>query len=299
MERVGYLNGEFVPQSQMLISVEDRGFHFGDTVYDVERTFNGQVFRLREHMERLYRSLAAVRMDPGLGLKEMERLTLEVVERNEPLREPGGDYVVRQFVTRGCGASALDQAPPTVGIFVSPINFTRFAPLFKKGGAHVVFPRTRSYPPEALDPKVKHYSRMNFVLAELEAADVDPEAFPVLLDTEGNITEHVRMNFFLLTNGVLRSPRERAILQGISRMTVLELAKNLGIPTVEEDLQPYHAYTADEAFLTSTQPCILPVGRIDNRPLRQQAPGPVVQQLLAAWSELVGVDIVGQVLSHG
>ena len=145
---------------------------------------------------------------------------------------------------------------------------------------------------------MKHYSRMNFALAELEATDVDPDAYPVLLDLEGNIAENIGANFFIVTNGVLRTPGDRGILQGISRMTVLDLASQLGIPAVEENLQPYDAYTADEAFLTTTSYCALPVGRVDNRTIGPEVPGPITKKLWAAWSELVGMDIVDQAVRY-
>ncbi len=296
-EGTAYLNGGFIPDSECKVHVADRGFRVGDVVFDVERTFNGKVFRLREHLDRLYRSLKYVRIDPGLTQEQMEELTLEVLARNEPLRETGGDFSMTQFVTRGSGARVTDRLPPVVGIRAQPIDFSCHARFYREG-AHVVFPRTRSYPAQSLDPKVKHYSRMNFALAELEATDVDPDAYAVLLDQEGSITEGVSSNFFLVTNGVLRFPTDRAILQGISRMTVLELAGQLGIPVSEEDLQPYDAYTADEAFLTTTSFCILPVGRIDKRPLGAGAPGPITRRLQEAWSALVGLDFVEQALSH-
>ena len=289
-----WLNGEYVPRSEAKISMTDRGFRLGDVVFDTSRTFAGEVFRLRDHLDRLYRSLKYTRIDPGMSIDEMERLTLEVVERNEDARRAANDdYMVTQIVTRGEGG-AIDAARANVSIWIDPIDFVRYAPLYESG-AHVVIPRTRSYSPDQVDPKVKHYSRLNFVLAELETRDVDPNAFPVLLDTDGNVSESIGANFCIVTGGVLRTPGGRSILHGVSRMTLLELAERLDIPTSEEDLQPYDVYTADEAFLCSTPYSVLPVGRADNRKIGAKAPGPVTRQLLAAWSEMVGLDIVDQV----
>ena len=169
-----------------------------------------------------------------------------------------------------------------VCIYVRPIHFASHASEYETG-CHVVFPRTRSFSPQSLEPKLKHYSRMNFSLADMEASDVDPDAYAVLLDLEGNISENTSGNFFIVTDGVLRTPTDRAILQGVARLDVLELADRLGIPTSEEDLQPYDAYTADEAFLSNTIYGVLPVGRIDNRAMTDEVPGPVTQRLLAAW----------------
>ena len=147
---------------------------------------------------------------------------------------------------------------------------------------------------ESLDPKVKNFSRMNFNLADLEAGDVDPDAWPILMDTDGNLTEGTGYNIFLVTDGVIRTPGDRSILQGVSRGMVFDLARQLNIPLVEEDLQPYDLYTSDEAFFSSTSPCVLPVTKVDKRQLGDGRPGPIVQQLLSAWSESVGLDIADQ-----
>ena len=173
------------------------------------------------------------------------------------------------------------------------IGFSRFADLYD-AGAHGIIVRTRSFSPDALDPKVKNFSRMNFNLAELEASDVDPDGWPILTDSRGNLTEGVGYNLFLVSQGVIRTPGDRGVLQGVSRAMVFDLGRELGIPVAEEDLQAYDLYAADEAFFTSTSPCVLPVTRVDRRPIGSGKPGPVVARLLAAWSEIVGVDIVAQ-----
>jgi branched-chain amino acid aminotransferase len=296
-ELIAYFNGEFVPQSQCLIHATDRGFRTSDVVYDLQRTFGGKMYRLREHLERFMRSLKYTRLEPGLDIDQLEVLTNEVVERNRDNLHPGGDISVTQFVTRGVGATLAQATNPTVCIMPQHVDLAALAPLYQDG-VHVVIPRTRSYTVESLDPKVKHYSRMNFVLANLEAADVDPDAYPVLLDADGNIAEHIAGNFYIVTDGVLRMPGDRSALQGDTRLAILKMAAQLGIPTVEEDLQPYDAYTADEIFLTNTTYCILPAGRIDNRVVGTDVPGPITRQLQSAWSEMVGIDFVDQALSY-
>jgi branched-chain amino acid aminotransferase len=296
-ELIAYFNGEFVPQSQCLIHATDRGFRTSDVVYDLQRTFGGKMYRLREHLERFMRSLKYTRLEPGLDIDQLEAITNEVVERNRDNLHPGGDISVTQFVTRGVGATLAQATNPTVCIMPQHVDLAALAPLYQNG-VHVVIPRTRSYTIESLDPKVKHYSRMNFVLANLEAADVDPDAYPVLLDADGNIAEHIAGNFYIVTDGVLRMPGDRSALQGDTRLAILKMAAQLGIPTVEEDLQPYDAYTADEIFLTNTTYCILPAGRIDNRIVGTDVPGPITRQLQSAWSEMVGIDFVDQAINY-
>ena len=292
-EHTAYFNGEWVPEDDVKISPRDRGFTTGDVVFDVERTFNGKSFRMKEHIDRLYRSLKYVRIDPGLSNEEMLGVSEEVIRLNEHLRPPGGDFNIRQFVTRGPGRSTKEAGPPTVGVTVAPIDFSRYAS-FYDDGVHAVIARTRSYSSDALDPKVKHHSRMNFNLADLEAQDVDDGAWAILMDAAGNLTEGTGYNFFLVTDGVLRTPGDETILQGISRRSVLDLADQLQIVHTEEELQPYDLYTADEAFFCSTSHCALPMTVADKRVIGDGKPGPITQQLLAAWSEMVGVDIVDQ-----
>ena len=292
-EYVAYFNGEWVPSSQIKIDLMDRGFMIGDTIYDFERTFNGKGFRLKEHIDRLYRSLKYVRIDPQLSPDEMLQISEEAVQRNEHLLAEAGDFTILQFVTRGAGYFAWNAGPPSVGVTIAPISFALFAPMYTEG-VHGAITRTRSYDPGSLDPKVKHFSRMNFSLAELESNDVDPGAWAILTDADGNITEGTRQNVSIVTDGVLRTPQDRSLLQGVSRGMLFDLAAQLNIPAAEEDLQPYDMHTADEAFFSSSAYCMLPITQVDRRQIGDGKPGPIMQRILAAWSEAVGVSIVEQ-----
>jgi len=288
-----YFNGQFVLASQAVIPVSHRGYRLADTVYDTERTFNGQIFRLQEHLHRLYRSLKVVRIDPGLSLEEMSEISWEAVRRNEPLRQKYWDFWVTQLVSRGAGRNVLQTGPAVVSVVVEPLPFRRHAHLYAQG-AHLVTPATRRTAPEALDPKLKCTDRLNMVMADIEAKQVDPEAYPILLDDQGNLTEILSGNLFVVSNGVARTPGPRSILCGISRQTTMELARSLDIPVIEDDLQPYDLYVADEAFLTTTSFCVLPVGKFNGAPVGREVPGPVTRRLTSAWSELVGLDIAEQ-----
>jgi branched-chain amino acid aminotransferase len=140
--------------------------------------------------------------------------------------------------------------------------------------------------------------RLHFTLGELEAKERDPEATSLFLDLDGNVTEGRGANFFIVSDGQLRTSTNRNVLQGVSRQVVLELAHRLGIPAVKEDFQPYDVFNAQEAFFTSTPYCLIPVTKFNGMPIRDGKPGPVTQQLMAAWSEMVGVDFVQQALSR-
>lgn len=294
-EFVGYHNGEWMSMDRITYDPNDLGPSRGDQVFEMIRTFGGVSFRMKDHIDRLYRSLRYVRIDPGMTSGEMIDLAEEGIERNGHLLEEAGDFSITPLVTRGPGGPRSWAAgPPNVYIKYGPATVW-YADKYVDG-ARGVITRTRSYDPEALDAKLKHLSRMNMSLAELEANDLDPGAWPILTDRDGCLTEGSGYNVFIVTDGVLRTPTDRAILAGISRAMVLDLAGGLGIPARVENLQPYDAYTADEAFFTSTPFSILPVTYIDKRIVGEGTPGPVTGQLLAAWSEAVGVDIVDQAM---
>ena len=286
-----YFNGDWIPYREVMINPEDRGFTLADVVFDIGRTFNGKPFALDHHIDRMYRSLQYVRIDPGMTSEDMTSICEEAVQRNHKYLEEAGDFTIHPWVTRGVGA--VNDSIPTVCISIKPVNFAAFANAYVDG-VKAVIAKTRSYSTDMMDPKVKHHNRMNFVLAELEAKDVDPKALPVLMDGNGNLTEGSGYNVFLVKDGVLKTPKGTSILWGVSRRTVMEVANNI----VEEDLQPYDIYTADEVFFTRTSPRITPVNSIDNRLIGDGKPGPMTKQLLAAHSERVGVDIVDQALHH-
>ncbi len=291
-----YFNGEWVRYKEVRISPDDRGFMVADVVFDIGRTFNGVPFVLDRHIDRLYRSLKYLRIDCGITPGEMMSLCEEGVRRNEEHLESVGDFSINPFVTRGAQARRIgDAGPATVCISIKPVAFASFARFYTEG-AHGVIARTRSYSSQFMDPKVKHHSRLNFVQAELEVADVDPSAQPILLDDSGNLSEGIGYNVFLVKDGVLKTPTDRSILQGISRGVLIELAERLEIPFSEEDLQPYDLYTADEVFFSRTSPRIVPVSRVDNRAVGEECPGPITRQLISAHSEMVGVDIVDQAM---
>ncbi len=290
---VAYMNGEWIPSEDVRIDRRDRGFRVADTVFDVARTFNGVIYRKEQHLARFYRSLKYTRIDPGLTREEMGDLWEESVERNRHLLAELGDFYVYPFVTRGPGRWAYEAGPPTVVVDTYQVDFYRYA-RFYDDGARGVVARSRSYSHTSIEPKVKHHSRMNFNMAELEAGDVDPEGFPILLDQEGNVTEGTVNSVFLVKDGVIRTSGDSEILQSESRASVIELAADLGIPAVQEDIQPYDLYTADETFLAFTGPGVLPMTQVDRREIADGRPGPITQQLIAALSERVGVDIPGQ-----
>ena len=293
---ITYFNGEWLPWSQVHVDIDDLGFQLGDVVFEYARTFNGKPFTWEEHIDRLYRSLQYVRNDIDITEDEMLKIHYEIIERNEIYRDEVGDFNIIPFVTRGLSF----EGKGNVFVRIKPINFREFIPWYETG-VHGVIAKSRSYSSISLDPKVKHHSRMNMVLGTLEARDVDVNSSPIFMDVDGNISEGNAFNIMIVKDGVIKTPTDRSILQGVSRSVVIGLAKNIGIPISEENIQPYDLYTADEVFFVRSTPCIVPCSKVDNRNIGEsdEFPGPVTKQLLAAYSELVGLDIIDQSKHYG
>ena len=298
-ERIVYLNGAFVPESQAKVSVLDSGFNAGDGVYDVTRTFRHKPFKLREHTERLFRSLYYTRIECGMSLEEMEKTTLEVLERNKPLLGENEDCALWQVVSRGVRSSTGNRVSghATVTVYSVIVNFPEFASFYVEG-APLVIPSTRRIPPQCLESKAKITNKMNHTMAAFEAKQVDPRAIPLMLDIDGNLSETSAHNFFLVIDGKLCTPTDRNVLGGITKAVIFGLAKQLGVEIVEGDYTPYDLYNAEEAFLASTSPTFVPVRTVNGAKIGKGAPGPVTVRLIAAWNKMVGMDIVDQALSH-
>ena len=296
-ERVAYVNGEIVPESRASVSIRDAGFLQGDAVFDTTRTFGGRIFKLGEHLDRFFDSLKYMRIDPGIDKERFAQLTMQVLEANLPLLDDNDDYWVSQRVTRGVRGPDGTQTP-TVIIECAPLPFAARAKYYQDG-IPVVVPSVRRTPPESQSPRAKVHNYINLVQAQLEVQSQNPDAWPILLDTNGNIAEGPGSNLFVVRDGVVSTPKQQYILAGISRQTTIDLAHELGIETHEADIDLYDAYTADEVFVTSTSFCICPVSSVNGATIATgDVPGPVTDRLQKAYSGLVGIDIVGQYLSR-
>jgi branched-chain amino acid aminotransferase len=300
-QRTAYLNGEYLAESQVLLPFRDRGFLYGDAVFDTTRTFGHRIFRLQAHVERLYRSLRYLRIDPGLAPEQMVAVTEEVLERNRHLLDSEGDYWVSQRVSRGV-ASVDGEEPPRAGATVlvecTPLPLRERAALYRDG-IRVIVPAQRRTPAEALSPRAKTSNYLNMIVADQEVSAIDPGAWAVLLDMQGHLAEGRGSNLFLVSAGELLTPKALNVLPGISRQTVLELVAELGIPCREADLDLYDAYAAEEAFLTSTSLCLCPVRSINGMQVGgEEVFGPVTRRLIEAYRVLVGCDFVEQYRRH-
>jgi branched-chain amino acid aminotransferase len=300
-EPLVYLNDRFVPASRAHLNIYDLGIVLGATLTEMTRTFGHQPFRLEDHLGRLYRSCKYAGLQPPLSSEETHAKTLELVEANCKFIEEGQELGIIHFITPGenriyAGSAASSaRLTPTFCIHTFPLPFSAWRHLFAEG-AHVVTPAIRHVPPQCVEPKMKNRSRLHWWLADQQTHAVDPQAITLLLDLEGNITECAGSNFLIARGRTVYSPTSRNILEGVSLVTVRELAAELGWDWVEKDLQPYDVVNADEAWLTTTPYCIAPCIRINGTPVGKGKPGPMFAEVMAAWSRRVGLDILKQIL---
>jgi branched-chain amino acid aminotransferase len=271
---VVYINGEYVPKDQARISVFDFGFLRGDAVFDTTSAWNGRIFKLPEHLERLGLSLRAARIPSPLPLEELRQVIVETTRRCG-LR----NAYIMTIVTRGeppSGSRDLTQCRPGLIVYAVPYVWILNPDQIRRGGRAMIS-SIRAFPVQCLDPKIKCQSRLHFDLALLQgkAAGVD---VPLMLDLDGHLTEGPGVNVFVVKGGALFSPPE-GILMGVTRQTVFEIAAENGIPAREAHLTAYDLYAADEVFLTSTAGGIMPLVEIDGRPIGDGKPGPVSQKV--------------------
>jgi branched-chain amino acid aminotransferase len=301
-ERVAWFNGAFMPEREVRIPFRDSSWVYGDGCFDMTRSFGHRLFKVKEHIERLYRSLKYLRIDPGFGPTKMYELTQEVFARNQHLLGTDDDYWVGQRVSRGvkeADGDNIDYHGPNVVLECAPLPFMQRAKLFKEG-IRVITPAHRRVPPDSLTPRAKTHNYLNLIVANHEAQSIDPESWAVLLDVNGNLAEGMGSNIFVVRGGALLTPREKFVLPGVSRQTVIDLARAEGLAVHEADLDLYDAYNADEIFLTSTSLCLCPVTRVNGVTIGADGEvwGPITKRLADAYCRFVDHDFVGQYLKR-
>ncbi len=293
---IAYLNGQLLPADRATLSIDDAGFVLGATVTEQLRTFGGRLFRPARHFERLAHSLAICGLDPGLSAEEFGQIAEQLVAHNHRLLAPGDDLGLAIFVTPGLYPALAEgnRGEPTVGLHTFPLAFGLWAARYTTGVSLVVTP-VQQVPPQCWPPEMKCRSRMHYYLADRQAAAIEANSRALLLDAGGFVTESSTANFLMHVAGEgLISPPRGDVLPGVSLEVAAELAQRLGIRFAERKLRPADVATADELFLTSTPNCILPVTRFNGRQVGEGGPGPIFARLLAAWNELVGLDIAAQ-----
>jgi branched-chain amino acid aminotransferase len=296
------MNGTLVPETEAKISVYDSALMFGDMVFEMTRSFDKKQFKLREHLERLYYGLKILRIPLEMSIDQMEKHCYETIEANDHLFGADDEHRLMIDVSRGTlgiyqRIEGLHKGPNVI-IADFPLRWTvaGMGHLFDKG-INAVITSQRAIPANLLDPKIKNRSRIFYLMANIEASQFAGEDnWALLLDTSGYISEGTGDNFFIIKNNTIISPEGRDILRGISREYVMkELCPQLGLQVIEKNIEPYDVYTADEAFMTGTPFCMLPVTKLNGLDIGDGKVGAIFNRLLAKWSENIGVDIATQI----
>jgi branched-chain amino acid aminotransferase len=308
--RVVYHNGTFVEESAASVSIYDSALMFGDMVFEMTRSFNRKHFLLERHLDRLFEGIKILRIDPGISQDDLYRICMETTEANEEFIAPGDEHRLMINVSRGpLGIYSHMFQDPQATVIVAdfPLSWTisGLANLVDEG-INVVVPSQRAIPASLLDPKVKNRSRLFYQMANIQVSMVKgSNNWALLLDPGGHVAEGTGNNFFIVKNGSVITPKGENILRGISREYVLKLCAELGLSAIEGDIDQFDVFTADEAFVTATPFCMLPVVSIDGVAIgsprtvqnNSTAFGPISTKIAEAWSNSVGVDFVAQIRS--
>jgi branched-chain amino acid aminotransferase len=278
-----YLDGHFVPREQALISVFDHGFLYGDGIYETMRAYKGKIFLLRKHLARLKRSAHAISLKLPLSLDQISA----ALNRSLSVNELQNAYV-RLHISRGPGEIGLDPAlcsAPTMVIVSKP--FHEYPPAYYLHGVSVAIVKTRRNHPLALAPAIKGTNFLNNILAKIEA--IKAGAYEgIMLNWEGYVAEGTISNIFMIKKGVLHTPHvSTGILEGVTRDLVLRLARRMKIPIRESRILPKHLCAADECFITNTTIEVMPVTRINKRPVGNGRPGALTSVLQQAYKKEV------------
>jgi len=301
MSRVVFFNGEFVPESEARISIYDSSLMFGDMVFEMTRSFNKKQFKLKEHLKRLFASVKYVRIPIKMTMEELEEKVYKTIEMNEPAFRSDDEHRVMIDITRGLlsiyqGVVGIPKGPNVI-IADFPLRWTvsSMGQLYDNG-INAIIPSQRTIPAYILDPKVKNRSRLHYLMANIEVSGYKGDNnWALLLDDDGFITEGTGDNFFIVKDEVIITPEPRNILRGVSRAYIFELAEQLEFKYIEKNIEPYDVYMADEAFMTGTPFCMLPVTSLNGGKIGYGKMGGITDRLLKTWSKNVGVDIVKQI----
>ncbi|MFN4259600.1 MAG: branched-chain-amino-acid transaminase [Gemmataceae bacterium] len=277
-----YINGQYFDKPDAKVSVYDHGFLYGDGVFEGLRIYSGKVFRLREHIDRLYESARHIKLEIPLSPDQMTDAVNDAVRVNDKK-----DGYIRLVVSRGAGYLGLDPrrtSDPQVIIIVDDITLYP-AELYEKGMEICTVTTIRNHP-NALNPRIKSLNYLNNILAKIEAVQAGvPEA--IMLNHKGEVAECTGDNIFLVKRGELRTPSiEAGILEGITRNAIMELARQANIPVREMPLTRHDVYSADECFLTGTAAEVIAIVQCDGRVIGAGKPGPITKMLRERFHQL-------------
>jgi branched-chain amino acid aminotransferase len=273
-----YIDGKYLPADQAKISVFDHGFLYGDGVFEGIRAYNGRVFRLKEHLDRMYDSAKTIDLHPPLSKEELTEVICELLRKNKL-----DNAYIRPIISRGVGDLGLDprKCPKPSVIVIATSWGAMYGDLYDKG-LKAITVSVRRNPAEALPPNVKSLNYLNNILAKIEANYKGGDE-AIFFDTNGYVSEGSGDNLYVVKNGEILTPPTLNNLRGVTRMVLIELARSLGITVKEQNLGYFDLYAADEVICTGTAAEVAPITWIDGRVIGSGKPGPVIRQLMAAF----------------
>jgi len=285
-----YLDGEFVPEEEAKVSVFDHGLLYGDGIFEGIRAYNGYVFKLEEHLDRMYDSAKGIRLEIPIAREQMKEAILETLRVNQLQTS-----YIRPIVTRGVGDLGIDprkcKAKPTVIIIVREWKSLYPEELYQRG-LRAIVAATRARPPESLSPSIKTLNYLTNIMAKIEA-NVWGADEAIMLDVRGNVAEGTADNVFIVKHGILYTPPVTTNLPGITRATIIELAHDADYEIREEHFGIAQLYMADEVFLTGTAAEVVPIVEIDGRMIGSGRPGPITTELRKRYKDITGIPETG------
>jgi len=294
---LAFLDGQPIAFSTARIPIYDLGVMQGATLTERLRTVRHQPYLVEEHLGRLHRSLACAGWEVPVHSPPLADMITELARVNTQWISPDEDLSIVIFITAGqsLGDSngMVSTSRPTVCLYSSPLPLQKWARAHREG-IHLITPAIRQLPADVIHPQMKHRSRLHWSLADHQASRMDPLAVALLLDHRGYVTETSSGNLFIVRDEELLTPRAETTLAGIAQAHLMQLATRLGISVRRTDLTPDEVAVAEEAFLTSSTYCQLPVGIINGKRIGAHVPGPVTKMLMQTWSQELGLDFVGQ-----
>lgn len=281
-ELFAWVDGKYLPKDEASVSIYDHGFLYGDGVYEAIRAYDGLVFKLREHVDRLYESAKSIKIEIPMSREEMGRLVVDVLRKNQLMNS-----YIRIVVSRGRGKMGVDPrncSKPTVVVMVEPRE-----PLFGSNvkGIAAIVSSLRRTPSWSLDPRIKTLNYLNNIMAKIEAIEAGVEE-AIMLNEQGHVAETSTENIFVVKNGIVSTPHpSEGVLRGITRDAVIAVIKELRYPFEERALTVHELYNADEILVTGTAAEVVPIVRISGRVVGDGKPGPAYSGILEGFKKLI------------
>ncbi|RXZ84520.1 branched-chain-amino-acid transaminase [Paenibacillaceae bacterium] len=281
-----YLNGEYVTKDEAKVSVYDHGFLYGDGIFEGIRIYNGNIFKCKEHLDRLYDSAKSIMLDIPLSYEEMQGALVETLRRNE-LR----DGYIRLIVSRGPGNLGLDpQRCPSAWVIIIVEQLAIYPEEAYRDGLVSVSVSQRRNIPDALNPKIKSLNYLNNILVKIQA-NLAGVGEAIMLNAQGYVAEGSSDNIFIIKKGVVYTPPcYVGALEGITRGAIIELCAKFGYPLKEEPFTLHDVYIADEVFFTGTAAEVIAVREVDARTIGSGHAGPITTHLLSEFRKIVEID---------